>query len=210
MNHSTSMDEMTGVRPYLGEVRPEQGVPSRVGGPPKAAAFFGRLDEREIDLVRRAVLGSRHPALRALSVGLSRMGDGWLYPLVAALALAVEGRQGVRFLAAGSTAVVICFALYAQLKGRLARRRPCAYDTRLESGRRPLDVYSFPSGHCMTGAAVGVSLGLTCPSASVGVIVVWLLLAWSRMALGHHYLTDIVGGGIIGGGVSLLVCSTIL
>jgi undecaprenyl-diphosphatase len=210
MNQSRSLDEITGGRRYLGTVRPEQDVASRVRGASKGVAFFGRLDEGEIDLVRKAVHSSRHPALRALSVGVSRLGDGWLYPAVAALALAIEGRQGVRFLAAGSTAVVICFALYTQIKGRLARRRPCAYDTRLESGQRPLDVYSFPSGHCMTGAAVGVSLGLACPSTSVGVIVAWLLLAWSRMALGHHYLTDIVCGGVIGGGVSLLVCSMIL
>jgi undecaprenyl-diphosphatase len=89
------------------------------------------------------------------------------------------------------------------LKKVSARSRPFHRDPSLDSGLRILDLYSFPSGHCMTAAAVGLPYGLTFRYAFVPFLIGWLLIAWSRLASGHHYPSDILFGSLIGGAISL-------
>lgn len=176
----------------------------------RAGEMFRRLDAKEIGIVRRASASSRRPVLRALSIGVTRLGDGWVYAALALLVPALAGWQSARFFLAGSLSAAVCVALYTSLKARLARRRPCDYDRTLESRAKALDQYSFPSGHCMNAAAVGVPLCLSFPAAAPFVAVAWLLLAWSRVALGHHYLSDILCGGLLGSVVALAVVMLVM
>lgn len=101
--------------------------------------------------------------------------------------------------AAGSVALTVV------LKSTLGRARPPIDDA---LGTVPAS-YSFPSGHTLNSVAI---LGI------VGYIaflllrsVIWRILAlstlalfvlgvgWSRLYLGHHWLSDVLGGLLIGG-----------
>jgi undecaprenyl-diphosphatase len=62
----------------------------------------------------------------------------------------------------------------------------------------------------MTAAAVGVPLALSFPATLPAAALVWLLIAWSRVSLGHHYPTDLLLGGAIGAGVSLTVARLLM
>lgn len=72
---------------------------------------------------------------------------------------------------------------------------------------------SFPSGHATYAGATCVMLVLlfsspgrrlpACALAALGVIV----MAWSRTYLQVHWLSDVVGGSVLGAGVALIVAS---
>jgi len=156
---------------------------------------FGRIDDRELALVERTAAFSRRWHLTPVARAVSRLGNGWLYPLVG-LSLAGSLPQCVPVSAAS---VATSFAIYPLLKRSLARLRPCESSARLDDPMKPLDRFSFPSGHAMTAAAVGVPILIAAPaSVSPFVIAGCLLMSWSRVALGHHYFTDIIAGSLVG------------
>lgn len=74
---------------------------------------------------------------------------------------------------------------------------------------------SFPSGHAMSSVVVYGSLLLVFfpvvnrawrRRALVGVVVLMLVIGFTRLALGVHYLTDVLGGYVLG--VAWLAAST--
>ncbi len=59
--------------------------------------------------------------------------------------------------------------------------------------------YSFPSGHtCMSVAAAGTLVGLADRKWAIAGCVLAALIAFSRMYVGVHYPTDILGGALVG------------
>lgn len=100
------------------------------------------------------------------------------------------------------------------LKNLVARTRPYVYTTAIQSLLPPQSDFSFPSGHtCASFAAAWVCWKLL-PTLSygekggcsgkigkvfgAGALVLAGLIAFSRMYLGVHYPTDILGGLIVG------------
>lgn len=165
--------------------------------PPYLQRVFAQLDPFELRLIRRFVLGPR-PAVARLALFANRLGDGWLYPI---LALAVLACPGLIPIKVGLTALLAgCFAhmVYPLIKRYLARPRPFARDRTLITAVAPLDKYSCPSGHVMTATAVFLPLALTSLPLGLGLLVIWCLLACARIVLGHHYASDLIAGAAVG------------
>ena len=57
---------------------------------------------------------------------------------------------------------------------------------------------SFPSGHATTGFALCFTVSFLAPRAFAWMLMLALLISMSRIVVGAHYATDIVGGAIIG------------
>ncbi len=57
---------------------------------------------------------------------------------------------------------------------------------------------SFPSGHACTAGAICGAFGCFYPRAALPLIALAFLLAFSRVALNYHFLSDIIAGTIIG------------
>ena len=75
---------------------------------------------------------------------------------------------------------------------------------------QPLDRYSFPSGHCMTFAAVLFPVSLAWPGMFAGLLALWALIAWARLASAHHYVSDVIAGTTLGIVVAWPICGALL
>lgn len=97
-------------------------------------------------------------------------------------------------------------ALTTALKYAINRQRPFIKYPNDIVGRDKVGPYSFPSGHTTSAFATATALSLsynkwyvTVPSYLYAGFV-----GYSRMRLGVHYPTDVLGGAIIGIGAGLL------
>ncbi|MBU6506700.1 MAG: phosphatase PAP2 family protein [Alphaproteobacteria bacterium] len=67
--------------------------------------------------------------------------------------------------------------------------------------------WSFPSGHSATAAALAGALSLLYPRLRPAWIVAALLIAFSRIALDQHYLSDVIAGLYIGFGFAWAIAA---
>jgi undecaprenyl-diphosphatase len=164
------------------------------------------IDATEVDLVARAVAHAEREGLVRVARVATRLGNGWLYPIVSLFLVTVARIEApLRFLAAASASLALAFAIYPALKTFIARARPCDHDPSLARLPEPLDHYSCPSGHAMTAAASAVPAIFACPAAAPLVLALCVVIGWSRVALGHHYVSDVVAGTILGAAVAVPV-----
>jgi len=161
-----------------------------------------------LDLCLAVQMHARLPSRRSrrVLVALSRVGDGWLWGALT-MCLWVSGgelsRAGTAILCAGA---VCCLTMWL-VKSRIHRPRPCDL---MPYPDQPLhawswDPFSFPSGHAMNGAAVCTILCLQFPAFVPVLVWLPLAIAGARVALGLHFLSDVVVGGMIGWVVGLAV-----
>jgi len=97
-------------------------------------------------------------------------------------------------------------AITFALKNTIKRPRPYTQDSLIIKAGMG-GGYSFPSGHTSEAFSVATSLSLAYPKWYV-VIPSYLWAGWvaySRMYLGVHYPSDILGGAIVGGGSAFLM-----
>lgn len=72
--------------------------------------------------------------------------------------------------------------------------------------------YSYPSGHTARAVFLGLALWfITKKRRLVGIAIVMyvLVVAIGRIYLGHHWLSDVIGGVLLGSGLGLLTMSFI-
>ncbi len=142
----------------------------------------------------------RNDFLTPFFVVVTRLGDAgavWI-----AISLVLTFNKKTRMVGImGIIALVLSFLINnLVLKNLFARRRPFdVIDGLIPLIERPTD-YSFPSGHTAASfAAAELFFGKLPKKAGVPMLILAILIAVSRMYLGVHYPSDIVGG--IAGGI---------
>ncbi|MCI4679571.1 phosphatase PAP2 family protein [Rhodoblastus acidophilus] len=141
------------------------------------------------------------PLLRTLAIALSKLGNGWIYPLLGAAVLAKWGLSGLRIIAPAALSAILLHSIYPFMKRWCGRRRPFQTAPELPSLLATLDAHSFPSGHTMTIFGVLTPIVMLWPAATVSAAAMALGIAWSRVATAHHYPSDVLAGALLGIGI---------
>lgn len=134
--------------------------------------------------------------LRRAAIALAHSGDSWLWGL-ALVTVWIFGPPEWQALAPRLLAGIAGLAVVVLAVKRLIRRqRPAG-----EWGGiyRATDPHSFPSGHAARMALLVVLAAAWGPAWFAWLLLVWApLVALARVAMGVHYLSDIVGGAVVG------------
>ena len=141
----------------------------------------------------------RRDFLNPIILFITNLGDaGWFWILVFAVMLIFTkyrkiGLTGLAALLIGFFITNLC------LKNMVARIRPYEVIEGLELiGKRAND-FSFPSGHSTCSMAASIVLFAKMPK-KIGVpaLILGILICFSRLYIGIHYLTDIIVGMCVG------------
>jgi len=157
---------------------------------------------------QRLRVAERPGPLRAAAGFLAHSGDSWFW----LLALVIVWWRGdiywrtwaLRLFVAIAVTAVIVFAL----KLGVRRKRPAG-----EWGTiyRITDPHSFPSGHAARAVMLMILIAAWGPAWAVPIVVLWApLVALARVAMGVHFLSDVVAGAALGsltGAAALLIAA---
>lgn len=159
------------------------------------SAFY-RWGERDDTLSRRLRVAERPGMLRTLAAILAHSGDSWFWILGLGLLWLWGNNDWKARSIILMIGVLITAVLVMVLKFTIRRRRPEG-----EWGRiyRATDPHSFPSGHAARAALLAVlACSFNVPWFGL-VLVIWApLVSLARVAMGLHYLSDVIAGIIIG------------
>jgi undecaprenyl-diphosphatase len=167
----------------------------------RAANWVGKLQKADLEAVRVVSRTASSSGGRLCAVGISKLGDGWLYPLLAALIFAGWGLSGYRIVMLAVANAALLHGLYPFIKRRFRRLRPFTVDPKLTSLLATLDEHSFPSGHVMTLTGVLAPIVILWPVTATLAVLMACCLAWARIATAHHFPSDVVAGAVLGVGV---------
>lgn len=147
---------------------------------------------------------SQYALIRQFFKVLSRLGDGWFWAGAVLIMVAILIYQKLPYeLITIKTLIILLssgagYRLYKLLKVHTVRPRPYQVHQVIILGERPLDVFSFPSGHTLQAVLFTVMIGSQVPDLLVILLPFTLLIAISRLVLGLHYPSDVLVGAAIG------------
>ena len=91
------------------------------------------------------------------------------------------------------------------IKELVARPRPYTDIAELTVLIKPLDSFSFPSGHSCSSFASATALALTVKKRGALAFIPAALIAFSRVYVGVHYPSDVLVGAAVGALVSIVL-----
>ncbi|MDX1600555.1 MAG: phosphatase PAP2 family protein [Anaerolineales bacterium] len=144
----------------------------------------------------RLSIAERPGPMRWIAVVLAHSGDSWFW--LAGLGIMAWTSDGVwRVWAIGLAAAILVTAIVVMgLKFTIRRRRP---EGPWGGVYRRTDPHSFPSGHAARAILIAVIVLLWGPTWLGPIIVVWApLVLLARVAMGVHYLSDVIAGAALG------------
>jgi undecaprenyl-diphosphatase len=160
------------------------------------APLLMRLGAQDRELMLRCAIAPTAPwGWRAGWTALTHLGSTGVSLLAAGLPLL--GCCALHEAARLALATVVLSHLIVQVvKRTVARRRPAKVVQCVNLVREP-DRFSFPSGHATASMSVALVYGMAFPAWAAPLLLLALLVGFSRVRLGVHYPSDVVVGQLI-------------
>lgn len=176
---------------------------NRLHAPARVLSALAWLDQAELSTCRRFNRTVRQAGLLMLFRVASRLGDGVLwYVMIIALALLfgeVGRHLALQCAVVGATGLL----LYRALKNILVRERPYLTHAGIVCAGKPLDRFSFPSGHTLHAVSFTLLICSSLPKLALLLVPIAVLIALSRVILGLHYPSDVLAGGALGASIAM-------
>jgi membrane-associated phospholipid phosphatase len=161
----------------------------------------------------RAINGmaGQSATLDGIMVDLAKPGN-LLYPIIIAAGywLWTNRREWVIGSVILAGVVGATDALGTQLKGLVQRPRPCLTLPDVQELLGCGGAFSFPSNHAANTAAAAAFFQILYPRSGWLSWPLVLAIGMSRVYIGAHYLTDVVGGWVVGGLIGAAVAWLLL
>lgn len=162
---------------------------------------FNKLDSR---LCVRANRTSRFMGVRLFFRLVSRLGDGVFWYTVMLGIVLSHGADGILPALHMALAGLTGTCVYKWLKGKTLRPRPYEVHQDIWLTGKPLDRFSFPSGHTLHAVAF-CTVGLFYYPALMPLLLPFtMMVALSRVVLGLHYPSDVLAGAAIGATIAMI------
>lgn len=170
--------------------------------PARVPLVLAWLDQVELTACRRLnrVIGSG--GTRRLFQAASRLGDGVLWYLLITVLATGYGEAGRQAALQCAVAGLSGLLIYRFLKNRLVRERPYMTHAAIVCAGKPLDRFSFPSGHTLHAVSFTLIAVTAVPMLGLLLVPAVVLIALSRVVLGLHYPSDVLAGGLLGAGIA--------
>lgn len=160
-----------------------------------------------IDILAIKLVNKIHfPILDKIMILVTKLGNAgiiWILTGIILISMKKTRKLGIIFLTALFITAVLGEGI---LKNVIKRERPFETIKGLTLLIKAPSSYSFPSGHTASSfTAFGVLYFMNSPYKWYSLILA-LFISISRIYLNVHYLTDIIGGALLGLAVAYMVC----
>jgi membrane-associated phospholipid phosphatase len=155
------------------------------------------------DNVRQFVMEHQNPAMRNFMRYVSLLGDWPLHVAVGLVLLGLAWRRGseewTRIFLGMLLAMMLAGVADTVIKRTVPRARPSVHaETRWGGPRFSSKYHSFPSGHVGASTAFFGVLLIARRRVGLACLPIPILIGFSRMYLGAHYLSDVVCAAVLG------------
>jgi undecaprenyl-diphosphatase len=157
---------------------------------------FERLLTLDVRLSSKIRIAERPGLLRTIAAILAHSGDSWFWwaglAVLSLLGNAFWRMWGLTML----VSIIVLAVIVLAIKFTIRRRRP---EGEWGAIYRNTDPHSFPSGHAARAILIAVmAIGIG-PAWLAIILVIWApLVVFARVAMGLHYLSDVVAGSLLG------------
>ena len=129
---------------------------------------------------------------------ISHTGDGYLYVLMALIAIIHFDDTSISFLKVALVGFLFEIPSFMVLKNLLKRSRPYMVTKQCKPAVSPSDEFSMPSGHTAAAFLVAVVIAHFYSDYAIYAYLWATLIGFSRVFLGVHYPTDTIVGAALG------------
>lgn len=176
---------------------------AQTSSPSRITGALAWLDQVELVACRRFNAAVHSAGLLKVFRIASRLGDGVLWYSVIAVLAITWGELGRAVALQCAVAGAVGLVIYRALKNVLVRERPYITHAAIVCAGRPLDRFSFPSGHTLHAVSFTLVICNSLPVLAWVLVPVAVLIAGSRVVLGLHYPSDVAAGGMLGAVLAL-------
>ncbi len=160
------------------------------------AGGWARLAEIDDHLSKKLRVAEKPGLLRSISILLAHSGDSWFWFLGLGLVIWLDEEFWRSRAIVFVVGILITAFLVMVVKFSVRRRRP---EGEWGGIYRKTDPHSFPSGHAARAVLLAILAAGLGPAWFAILLSVWApLVVLARVAMGLHYLSDVLAGAVFG------------